>query len=178
MHVDWETLVKVENTKAIDVWYLFPLSGALRQLTRKEERMDADKKRSLDRILGTTEWRQAFYEVDRPDDLFGGGAIERHADSTAIEKWITTRLKSQFPLVLGPAVLRRGVAHRKVEHPGLFPTEVDPNVLKRGTRQQAAGGPALFALYFLVSNPSPPAQALTRKLGNGVLAKLKRESGV
>src|SRR5690606_25273203 len=51
MQVEWSTLEQVAATRSIDVWYLFPLSGVTRQLTRKEWKMDDDKRRSLDRVF-------------------------------------------------------------------------------------------------------------------------------
>lgn len=152
MQVEWATLESIARTGAIDVWYLFPLSGVTRQLTRAESKMDADKRRALDRVLGTDEWRDAFYEEHRIGDLFGGAApVERHADSDGIADWVTRRLKEIFPVVVGPEILRRG-------HEG-----------------RASGGPPLFALYFLASTKQRGAQELARRIASGVLKKLKRE---
>ena len=150
MQVEWSTLQLVAATGAIDVWYLFPLSGVTRQLTRNEDRMDDDKRRSLDRVLGTTEWREALYS--RSPDLFGGVSSERHATSEGISEWITERLKTLFPVVEGPVILRKG------------------------SRGDPGGGPPLFALYLLVSSPNPQAQAVARRIGKGVMGKLIRES--
>ena len=152
MQVEWTTLEAIAATGAIDVWYLFPLSGVTRQLTLEESNMDNDKRRSLDRVFGTKQWRDAFYEEGRTADIFGAASgMERHADTVAIEKWFTARLKAIFPVVVGPEVLRRG-------HAG-----------------KAHGGPRLFALYFLASTTSPKAKTLARKLADGVLTKLRRE---
>lgn len=151
MQVDWETLEVVARTGAIDIWYLFPLSGVTRQLTLRESNMDADKKRSLDRVLGTAQWREAFYNTDPAPDLFGGTEVNRHADSDAIVKWVTQRLGGIFPLVVGPEILRRGGKGR------------------------ADGGPPLFALYFLASSRSDAAKSVAGRIARGVLTKLRRE---
>lgn len=151
MQVEWQTLERIARTGAIDVWYLFPLSGVTRQLTRHEGKMDEDKRRSLDRVFGTGEWREAFYQLS-PPDLFGTEALERHADSEAISEWITGRLRTIFPVVEGPTILRKG-------------SKQDPN-----------GGPPLFALYFLVASPSAKAQNCARDIGRGVMKKLLRDA--
>lgn len=152
MQVEWATLEAIAATGAIDVWYLFPLSGVTRQLTLDESNMDDDKRNALDRVLGTGDWRTAFYEEGRTGDMFGAAnSVERHADTGAIEKWVTARLATLFPVVEGPEVLRRGHAGR------------------------SDGGPRLFALYFLASSTNPKAKALARRLAGGVLTKLRRE---
>lgn len=153
MQVAWETLRRVAETGAIDVWYLFPLNGVTRQLALNEGRLDEDKRRSLDRVLGTNEWRDAFYS-QTPVDLFGDSKVERHADSNAIAAWVTRRLKEVFPIVEGPVLLRKNRAGM----PG--------------------SGPPLFALYLLVSNPSPKAKGLASKIAKGVFAKLSRDGAI
>lgn len=64
MQVEWGTVELLAATKAVDLWYLFPLGiGALRLLTRTGEMEDGWRKR-LDALLGTPEWRTRFYEAD------------------------------------------------------------------------------------------------------------------
>jgi three-Cys-motif partner protein len=155
LQVPWSTLQAIAATKAIDVWYLFSLSGITRQLARSESRVDESKAASLDRTLGTTGWRQAFYSEPRMDDLFGHSTgNERHADSKAITEFVTQRLKTAFPAVTDPAILR-------LSRPG-----------------HPASGAPLYALYFMVSSPSPQAQAVALRIAKGVLTKLRREGSI
>ena len=152
MQVRWETLKAVAATESIDVWYLFPLSGVTRQLAIDSGKLDADKIRSLDAVLGTPLWREAFYEVPPQSDLFGALQAERRfVDSKAISEWITGRLSELFPIVEGPALLRKS-------RPG-----------------KPASGPPLFALYCLIANPSEKAQGLALRIAHGVFTKLRRE---
>ena len=44
MDVEWATLKAVAATRAIDVWYLFPLSGFYRQATRRSRDIDPSKR--------------------------------------------------------------------------------------------------------------------------------------
>lgn len=154
MQVEWSTLEAVARTGAIDVWYLFPLSGVTRQLAKAEHKLDDDKRRSLTRVLGTSDWMQAFYDQNPEPDLFGGVTVERHADSQAIASWVTGRLRQIFPTVEGPLLLRKSKAGK----PG--------------------SGPALFALYFLMASPNPKAAALAKRISSGVVAKLRRDGAI
>src|SRR5207248_10863849 len=64
MQVEWPTIEAIATTRAIDVWILFPLGmGANRLLTRKLEDIPDVWRRSLDRIFGTNEWQNRFYET-------------------------------------------------------------------------------------------------------------------
>lgn len=151
LSVNWETLAFIRRTGAIDVWYLFPLNGLLRQMTRNPNARDEDKDRALDRLLGTTTWRTELYEAAPYMDMFSGlSPLERTQDLQAVQDWLTARLQSLFPYVHPPAVLRMGNA-------------VDRH-----------GGPALFALYFVMSNDKPAAVNLAKKLVPGVLGALKK----
>lgn len=155
LQVEWATLAEIAKTGAIDCWFLFPLSGVTRQLTWRDDRQDEDKKRSLDRVLGTSAWREAFYGGAHQPELFGGpGYKGRDVSSEGILQWVSERLATIFPLIVGPQVLRRG-------HKG-----------------NPAAGPALFALYFLCASKNPRAQDVARRMATGVLTKLRKEASI
>jgi three-Cys-motif partner protein len=63
MEVDWQTLKAIARTKAIDVWYLFSLSGLYRQATVKLSDVDDSKRTALNRILGSSTWEDDLYPV-------------------------------------------------------------------------------------------------------------------
>lgn len=144
MNVEWSTLRAVASTKAIDVWYLFPLSGVYRQAARDPDNADAKKAASLTRVLGTEEWRTAWYRERPQKDMFDSDVKEeRHFDHKQITAWVTSRLQTIFPGVVGPRILysvRNGHDHSP-----------------------------LYALYFLVSNPKPAARALACRIAQHVL---------
>ena len=56
--VRWATIQKVAATKAVDLWYLFPLMAVNRLLARNPTKACRDR---LDEILGGREWLPAFY---------------------------------------------------------------------------------------------------------------------
>jgi three-Cys-motif partner protein len=61
MEVEWSTLQALASTKAIDVWFLFPLAGLFRQATRKLTDIDPSKRAALIRMFGDDAWEQELY---------------------------------------------------------------------------------------------------------------------
>ncbi|MDO9567604.1 MAG: three-Cys-motif partner protein TcmP [Candidatus Desulfaltia sp.] len=62
MQVNWETIKAIADTEAIDLWYLFPLGIGVNRLLKKDAgKMPASWEAKLDSILGTNEWKEAFY---------------------------------------------------------------------------------------------------------------------
>jgi three-Cys-motif partner protein len=151
LHVQWSTLERIRETQAVDVWYLFPLSGVVRQMTVLPSKRDIDKDASLDRIYGTDAWRNELYVDSTVTPLFGEPPEARRVAIDRVREWTTARLESRFPAVRLAASLTRGA---------------------RGTR---FGGPQLFDLYFLCSNPSTRATDLADRLVKGVTDALRRK---
>lgn len=107
MSVDYATLQEMRQTAAIDVWYLFPLSGLYRQAAHSKMDISPDKEAAITRILGTDEWKTRFYAAGEPD-LFGNICDgPRIADVNAIEDYVRERLVNVFPHVLKPLRLYR-----------------------------------------------------------------------
>jgi three-Cys-motif partner protein len=108
MQVEWETIAAVADTKAIDLWLLFPLGiGVNRLLTRSGEIPQSWRYR-LNVLLGTENWFQEFYEVETTPSLFGDPA-ERvvKASIETIGGYFNERLRSVFADVApSPRVLR------------------------------------------------------------------------
>jgi three-Cys-motif partner protein len=146
MHVAWDTLRQIARSGIVDVWYLFPLFGLYRQATRDAAAIDADKAAALTRILGTDEWRTAFYAPRTQPDMFKESSDERIVEVPQMLDWVKRRLEAIFPAVLEPYVFRQTTASGK------------------------AGAP-LFALFFLVSNPSPRAKALALRIAKSILRR-------
>lgn len=147
MNVEFSTLREIAATQAIDVWYLFPLSGLYRQAARSGEKLTPEKRASITRILGTPDWEGAFYgREERANDLFASlgdeenqAKLRRVADVRAIENYVKTRLKDVFPHVSEPRTL----------------------TMKNGA--------PLFSLFFAVSSPNPKAIALAKKVADHIL---------
>jgi three-Cys-motif partner protein len=80
MDVEWATLVAIAATQAIDVWFLFSLSGLYRQATRRSSDIDSDKRAAITRILGTHVWEQELYSDMGQANMFGEQEKQRTAD--------------------------------------------------------------------------------------------------
>lgn len=99
MQVSWPTLVAIAETRAIDMWLLFPLGQAVNRLLPKKE-PPPEWARALTRTFGTEDWRQSFYRDSPQGELFdlGGGPV-RDADFEEISTFFVDRLDSIFTRV-------------------------------------------------------------------------------
>lgn len=145
MEVEWETLTYISKTKAIDLWYLFPTNGVIRQLNKtlsSIEREEKYKSEAIDRIFGNCDWRNEFYKIETPqqNDLFGDIALEPLKDTNIrkLEEFTKKRLETIFPVVAKPLVLPQK-------------------------------GAQLFSLFFCVSNPNEKAIGLSMRAANYIL---------
>ena len=143
MQVDWSTVQAVARTQAIDVWILFPLGiGVNRLLPRNGKIPDAWRAR-LDRVLGTTDWYDAFYRPARIKPLFGTEVrMVKTGSFNAIAEYYQDRLRTIFPAVAD-----------------------NPKVLANSR------GAPLFLLCFAVGNPSRRAQEIALRIAQHILGK-------
>jgi three-Cys-motif partner protein len=109
MQVEWSAIEALAATRAIDLWYLFPLGvGVARLLTYRGDIDEAWQKR-LDLLFGTSEWRTEFYRVTSGQtNLFGEShdIVERDAPVEKIEAFIHKRLDTTFVKAAKGLVLR------------------------------------------------------------------------
>jgi len=144
MEVEWATVEAIAATQALDCWYFFPLSGLYRNLPHNADKLDAGKERSLDRVLGTSEWRNRWYSKSADlRDLFETEqeAFQR-ASVDALEAYALERLRSVFKgAVLGP---------RRLLHDN---------------------GAPMASLFFAVSNPSKAAVDLATRIAGHILKR-------
>ena len=70
LEVGWDMVTRLSDTGACDVWYLFPLGGVIRMMTRDGQIPDIWRVR-LDRVFGTPEWYDEFYRPSSQQSLFG-----------------------------------------------------------------------------------------------------------
>ena len=139
LEVSWETLEAIAKTKSFDIWYLFPISGVCRQAAKDYSKMEEYKKDALDKIFGTRNWQEAFYEEKHQPGLFETKeSTERKVTIKQIEDWVSNKLKTIFTHVSKPVSL-------------------------------PATGSQLYSLYFCISNPSHKAVGLATKVANHIL---------
>lgn len=100
MQVEWETVEAIARTKAIDLWWLFPLGIGVSRLLTRSEPPPAHWAKRLTSTLGTEEWREAFYRVKEDETLFGPDVAERReANHVAIAAFVVSRLRKVFAKV-------------------------------------------------------------------------------
>lgn len=144
MNVRWRTLELLAETKRVDVWYLFPLHAALRQLAHKHGAVDETKRAALTEVFGTGDWEEEFYrQAQDARDLFDvvDKSRERIADPDKVELYARKRLQSIFTFVSEPI----------------------PLLALRGLRA--------FSLFLATGNSSPQAVNLIKR---GVAAQVKK----
>lgn len=108
MQVEWKTIEAVAQTRAIDLWLLFPLGIGVNRLLTRSGDIPASWRQRLDRLLGAPDWYDEFYRVEATPTLFG--ATEERVIKASVEtigSYFNQRLKTIFPGVAeAPAVLR------------------------------------------------------------------------
>jgi three-Cys-motif partner protein len=145
MQVEWSTVEAIGHTQALDCWYFFPLSGLYRNAPHNPARLDPDKERSLDRVLGAGDWRERWYSprTQRGDMFENESQATVRADVDAIEAYVKERLETVFKgVVLKPLRLR----HNGSNAP-------------------------MASLFFAVSNPSPAAVGLASDIAGHILKR-------
>jgi three-Cys-motif partner protein len=139
MEVEWATLESVAKTRAIDVWFLFSLSGLYRQATRSDFKIDTSKREAITRILGTEDWMRELYSDLGQKRLFDDVPLQRSENVKGLERYVKRRLETIFPKVLDPLAL---------------PIEQKPQ---------------RFSLFFAISNPDPKAMGLATRIASHIL---------
>jgi three-Cys-motif partner protein len=70
MQVQWNTIKAIASTKAIDLWYLFPLGQAINRLLKKDGNISDPNRKKLDSVLGEG-WYNEIYKNNKINTLFG-----------------------------------------------------------------------------------------------------------
>jgi three-Cys-motif partner protein len=132
MQVEWKTIEAIANTKAIDLWLLFPLGIGVNRLLKKSGDIPEPWRERLNILLGTDSWYEEFYTVKTSRTIFG---TEQEyvikARMETIGRYFNERLGNIFA----------GVAKK-------------PGVLRNSTNNP------LYLLCFAVGNPNGASTAL------------------
>ncbi len=138
--VKWKTVEYIAQTRAIDLWWLFPLSAINRLLCKNKRKIPDTWKTKITNVFGTDEWEEKFYAQKKiiQKDLWNGpgeSKINKRADFKMLVDFTIKRLNEIFPAVL----------------------EKPPILLN-------SKGSPLFLLCFAVGNPSIKAQKVALKI--------------
>ncbi len=139
--VVWETVERIAETKAIDLWYLFPAGlGVYRQIS-KQGNIHNTHTASMDSLFGTDQWRNVFVKKRAVEDLFGSyEQSEKLATVDSVTDYMAGRMR------------------------GIFQGGVLDEWLPLGSRNIH-----MYSLMFAWANPSNNASALARRLANAVM---------
>ena len=106
--VDWKVIAALGQTRAVDLWVLFPYSAINRMLVRDRKPPKSWSDR-LTAVFGTTEWEEAFYSTSRwPSLLDSAEQVEltsKSADFRGITDFFVARLETAFKAVSKPLPL-------------------------------------------------------------------------
>lgn len=101
MQVDWATIKTVAETKAIDMFYWFPLGVAVNRLLKRDGQISQSVKDKLDRLFGETTWYSEFYQTQTQPSLFGDEVTtQKTGNFEAIQHYLVKRLQSVFTRVV------------------------------------------------------------------------------
>jgi three-Cys-motif partner protein len=93
--VEWLSIEAVAKTKCIDVWILFPLMAVNRLLAKDPQKTFSER---LNKIFGTDEWFELFYNTRTLNDIFGKSedVVFKACSFPGIAEFYNERLKSIF----------------------------------------------------------------------------------
>ncbi len=141
--VSWETLELLAKTEKVDLWYLFPAGLGVTRQIGKSGTVHETHEASVDRLLGTEEWRRVLIKTEESSpDLFGVAPPRKFRDANAdsVTKYMIERMALIFKGGVSDVWLPLG----------------SDNIHK-------------FSLLFACANPSPAASKLALKLARAVM---------
>jgi three-Cys-motif partner protein len=110
MQVNWSTVEALGATRAIDLWYLFPLGMGVSRLLRRDANINEPEQKRLDDLFGTRDWLAHFYpkELPKQEGLFGRNqeTVQRDASVERIAGFFKQRLESCFVAVSKGLILK------------------------------------------------------------------------
>lgn len=97
MQVDWDTICAIAETRAIDVWILFPLGVAVNRLLKKDGNIENSWRKRLTLLFGTEEWYDRFYKEISSIGLLGEmKQTVKTCTLNSISQYYVERLKTIF----------------------------------------------------------------------------------
>jgi three-Cys-motif partner protein len=106
--VHWNVIAALGQTRAVDLWVLFPYIAINRMLTRRRKPPKSWARRLTD-VFGTPDWEKAFYSTNVFPSLLnpeqGVELVQKAVDYREITDFFVKRLKSEFEDVSKPLPL-------------------------------------------------------------------------
>jgi len=147
--VEWATIEAIARTKSLDLWYLFPAGvSVFRQISNSGTVHDTHVE-AINRIFGTSDWKDAFLTPSKQSDLFGEPVRqEKNVTPESAANFMIERLRTVFQ----GGVLDEMIPLGKHAYPSYY-------------------------LLFAWANPSPNATGLARKLASAAVKATDRKYG-
>ena len=106
--LEWSVIEAIAETKAVDLWILFPYAAVNRMLTRGRKPV-ASWCEKLNRVFGTTIWEDEFYSSSAMTSILDPDQeielIYKTADQNSVIKFFAKRLSTVFAEVAQPGLL-------------------------------------------------------------------------
>lgn len=106
--VRWEVIAALGQTRAVDLWVLFPYSAINRMLVRDRKPRKSWAQR-LTAVFGTPDWEKAFYSTTAFRSLLDSmervELVRKSVDYRDITDFFVARLRSEFEAVSKPLPL-------------------------------------------------------------------------
>lgn len=100
MNVEWELLCSIAETRAIDLWLLFPLGTGINRLLTRQELPEESFSAKLTRIFGIDDWKQVFYRKETQANLFSeSDGIVKDTNFKEIGEFFISRMEVIFSKV-------------------------------------------------------------------------------
>ena len=98
MSVSWNTIQAIAETRAVDMWYLFPLGVGVNRLLKKDGNIPESWKNKLDEVFGNSDWESILYAKSETLDLFGETQLSViKGGFSEISDYFIRRLSEIFP---------------------------------------------------------------------------------
>lgn len=142
--VGWNTIQAIATTRAIDLWYLFPAHLGINRQISASGQFDMHKAASLDKVLGTSNWREEFVARISRENLWGEAEQISFKQSTvdSVTRFMIKRMK------------------------GIFKGIVLDEWLPLGR-----GGNHWYSLIFACANPSAKAKEIAERVARAVMTR-------
>lgn len=147
--VDWATVEAIAETRALDLWYLFPAGVSVFRQISSDGTIDRTHKPSIDRIFGTADWETAFLKPSPQGHLFD--------ECSGFEKVVTAESAAQFMIDRMKSVFQGGVMEE---------------MIPLGRHAYPS-----YYLLFAWGNNTPAANRLARKLSSAAIKATDRKHG-
>ena len=140
--VRWEAIAALGQTRAVDLWVLFPYSAINRMLVRDRKPPKSWAQR-LKTVFGTPDWEKAFYSTTAFQSLLDSThrveLVHKSVDYREITDFFVARLRTEFKAVSKPLPLHN------------------------------SNGSLLFMLFFAAGNERSATTGL--KIANSIIGK-------